>query len=205
MLSYIFLGLSLAAPIGPVNAAQLNKGLQSGFLHAWMLGLGSMSADIIYMIAVYVGLAQILEEPIVKTFLWLFGGFVLIYTGVESIFQSDHVLFRQKKEKESVFRSFLTGFFMSLSNPLTIVFWLGVYGSVLAQSAHHYDTIQLLFYSSCIILGLFIWDITMATMSSIFKNYLSFKFLKLISKVSALSLIIFGIYFGYRGVVFFSN
>lgn len=39
-LSYIFLGLSLAAPIGPVNAAQLDKGIKGGFLHAWFVGLG---------------------------------------------------------------------------------------------------------------------------------------------------------------------
>ena len=29
-----FLGLSLAAPIGPINAAQLDKGIKSGF---WVL------------------------------------------------------------------------------------------------------------------------------------------------------------------------
>lgn len=30
-LSYVFLGLSLAAPIGPINAAQLDKGIKMGF------------------------------------------------------------------------------------------------------------------------------------------------------------------------------
>ena len=34
-LSYVFLGLSLSAPMGFINAAQLEKGIRSGF---FMLG-----------------------------------------------------------------------------------------------------------------------------------------------------------------------
>ena len=51
---YVFLGISLAAPIGPVNAAQLTKGIYGGFFHAWVLGLGAMLADaILYAYCVY--------------------------------------------------------------------------------------------------------------------------------------------------------
>ena len=38
LLSYIFLGLTLAAPIGPVNSARLDKGIKDGFWHAWIVG-----------------------------------------------------------------------------------------------------------------------------------------------------------------------
>ncbi|HDT6622517.1 hypothetical protein B4086_2882 [Bacillus cereus] len=48
-LSYVFLGLSLSAPMGPINAAQLEKGIRSGFFHAWILGIGALLADVIYM------------------------------------------------------------------------------------------------------------------------------------------------------------
>ena len=30
-ISYMILGLSLSAPVGPVNAAQLDKGIKKGF------------------------------------------------------------------------------------------------------------------------------------------------------------------------------
>lgn len=43
--SYILLGISLAAPIGPINAAQLDRGIRKGFFHAWMIGLGAVVAD----------------------------------------------------------------------------------------------------------------------------------------------------------------
>lgn len=81
LLSYFFLGLTLAAPIGPVNSARIDKGIKNGFWHAWIVGTGSMIADALFMILVYVGMVRFLEIPIVQIFLWLFGGFVLIYSG----------------------------------------------------------------------------------------------------------------------------
>ncbi|OMD58083.1 hypothetical protein BSK62_11555 [Paenibacillus odorifer] len=81
----MILGLSLSAPLGPINAAQLNKGLRGGFMPAWIVGLGAVSADIIYMLLVYFGLIHLLDAPFVKVFLWLFGFFVLVYSGVDSI------------------------------------------------------------------------------------------------------------------------
>ena len=60
-LSYVFLGLSLSAPMGPINAAQLEKGIRSGF-HAWILGIGALLADVIYMALIYLGVIHFLEK-----------------------------------------------------------------------------------------------------------------------------------------------
>ncbi|MCS0542837.1 LysE family translocator, partial [Aeromonas veronii] len=58
LFSYVLLGLSLAAPIGPVNAAQLDRGIKYGFLHAWLVGVGAVLADGVYMLIVYLGLVS---------------------------------------------------------------------------------------------------------------------------------------------------
>lgn len=197
-LSYVFLGLSLAAPIGPVNAAQMDKGIKHGFFNAWVLGLGSVTADLIYMLAVFLGLAHLIEIPIVKAFLWLFGFFVLVYTGIEGLLSSRSMELSNRRGKESLQKSFVTGFLMSISNPLTILFWLGIYGSVLAKTAAMYDFEQLLFYSSAIIIGLLIWDISMAFVASGARKLLTAKFLTTITLISSLSLIGFGLYFGFE-------
>lgn len=47
IVAYIFLGVSLAAPIGPVNAAQLDTGIKNGFFHAWIFGIGALTADVL--------------------------------------------------------------------------------------------------------------------------------------------------------------
>lgn len=199
-LSYILLGLSLAAPIGPVNAAQMDKGIKNGFFHSWLLGLGALSADIVYMLAVYMGVVRFLETPFMQTFLWLFGFFVLMYTGIETILGAGKVVMQKGTKTESSLKSFLSGFFMSISNPLTILFWLGIYGSVLARTATTYGASELVLYSFAIILGLIIWDITMAFISSSFKKLLTTQILTLISFLSGLSLIGFAIYFGIQAV-----
>lgn len=201
-LGYIFLGLSLAAPIGPVNAAQMDKGIKSGFLQAWLLGLGALTADIVYMLTVYLGVVKFLEAPFMQSFLWLFGFFVLMYTGIETLMNSNKLL-TQSRSSESGLKSFGTGFIMSISNPLTILFWLGIYGSVLAKTATTYGTGELILYSMGIILGLILWDIIMAAISSSFRKLLTARLLIFISILSGLSLIGFGLFFGYQALQLF--
>jgi L-lysine exporter family protein LysE/ArgO len=197
-LSYVLLGLSLAAPIGPINAAQIDRGIKNGFLHAWFIGVGAVIADGIYMLAVYIGISHFLETSFMKTFLWSFGCFVLIYTGVESMISAGKLNLNLMRKEESLMKTLLSGFFMSISNPLTILFWLGIYGSILAKTAATFERSQLLIYSSAIFMGLLLWDIMMAGVSSSFRNFLTSKALVIISLLSGLSLIGFGIYFGFQ-------
>lgn len=196
IVSFIFLGLALAAPIGPINAAQLDKGIKNGFAHAWLVGVGAMVADIFYMILVYLGTIHFLNTPFMKTFLWLFGCFVLVYTGIESVMGARQLTAEYRSADESVFKSFLSGFFMSLSSPLTILFWLGIYGSVLAETASSSHTHELIIYSCAIIAGILLWDFSMACVASSFRRFLTNGLLAFISLVSGLFLIGFGVYFG---------
>ncbi|UOQ49075.1 LysE family translocator [Gracilibacillus caseinilyticus] len=197
--SYLLLGVSLAAPIGPVNAAQFNQGIKNGFLHAWILGIGSILAELCFIIAIYFGMVHLLETPFAKTFLWLFGSFVLLYTGLESI-MSSHQLDGQA-ERHSLRKTFTTGFLLSISNPLSILFWLGIYGSVLADTMEKYQTEQILWCSTAIVIGIMSWDLLMAIVSSGSRKVLPGKTLTLISIVTGLSLIGFGIYFGYQALI----
>lgn len=200
-IGYIFLGISLSAPIGPINAAQLDKGIRSGFWHAWLVGLGAICADILYMLLVYFGVIQLLESPYVKAFLWLFGFLVLVYTGIESIKDAGRNTYPgQTRDDASLSKSLLSGFLMSLFNPLSILFWLGIYGSVLAKAAAEYPMRQLLFYSGGIVLGILLWDISMAGAASFFRRFLTARVLKSLSILSGLALIGFGLYFGKEAV-----
>jgi L-lysine exporter family protein LysE/ArgO len=197
-LSYIFMGLSLAAPIGPINAAQLDRGIKSGFWHAWLIGIGSVVADFLYMLVVYFGVVNFLHTPLIKTFLWSFGFFVLVYTGIESLISAGKINSSSRVNDESYFKTFFTGFFMALSNPLTILFWLGIYGSVLAKTAQTVDHAHLVLYSTAIFIGLTLWDVCMAALASSFRRFLTDRLLIVISSLSGISLIGFGFYFGWE-------
>lgn len=198
--SYLLLGLSLSAPIGPVNAAQLDKGIRGGFMHAWLVGIGAVAADILYMLLVYFGVVHFLNTSFMKTFLWLFGFFILMYTGIDSIKQAGKVSLSDMRGGEPLMKSFLTGFIMSVTNPLSILFWLGIYGSVLAQAASA-GTQDLIVHSSGVISGLVLWDITMAGFASVFRKLLTERILVWISILSGISLIGFALYFGYEAAL----
>ena len=200
LLGYVFLGLSLAAPIGPVNSARIDKGIKNGFWHAWIVGAGSMIADGCFMLLVYLGLNQFLTVPIIQVFLWLFGAFILLYTGFESILKMDKAALSYDRSKDSLLYCFLVGFIMSITSPLSILFWLGIYGSVLAQTAQTQGTGSLLIYSIMIFIGLTIWDLFMAGLTSVFRKFLNTKMLKTISVVSGLSLLGFGLYINQKGI-----
>ena len=203
ILGYILLGISLSAPIGPINAAQLDKGVRGGFMPAWFVGLGAIAADIIYMLLVYFGIIHLLDLPFVKAFLWLFGFFVLVYTGVESIKNAGTLTQSNMRGDEAALsKSFMNGFLMSLFNPLSIMFWLGIYGSILAKAVNDSSVEQTLINSGAVILGILIWDIFMASAASLFRKYLTLGVLKGISIISGLSLVGFGCYFGAKAVQF---
>ena len=74
---------------------------------------------------------------------------------------------------------------MSITSPLSILFWLGIYGSVLAKTAQLNGTGSLLIYSSMIFLGLTLWDILIAALTTRFpRNFLKIGTLRFISIIS---------------------
>jgi L-lysine exporter family protein LysE/ArgO len=203
-ISYALLGISLSAPIGPINAAQLNRGMRHGFLHAWLVGLGGMISDLLFMLLIYFGVASFLTTPLMKTFLWLFGCFILVYTGIESIIGAKNLVAAKPSVKASSKRkSFHMGFLIAISNPLNIIFWLGIYGAVLAKTSDLYNNYQLILYSSGIFLGIIIWDIFMAGVASTFRKFFPPHALSIITIGGGIMLLGFGLYFGYEAITFF--
>ncbi|MFS0840348.1 LysE family transporter [Paenibacillus sp. 1P03SA] len=200
-LTYIVLGISLSAPVGPINAAQLEKGVRFGFLHAWLVGVGAMFADLFYMLLIYFGVAHFLDTPFMKTFLWLFGCFVLLYTGIVTLKNLKIRENSEMRESPSEMSSFRSGFFMALTSPLTILFWLGIYGSILAQSSQSHGAGQALWHSLGIFVGIMVWDVSMALIASSFHRFGNRLILQIISLLAGISLILFGLYFGYQALL----
>ncbi|MGM2834842.1 LysE family transporter, partial [Bacillus cereus group sp. Bce025] len=48
IIQQIVLGISLAAPVGPINIEMLKRGIERGFWDAWVVGIGGMTADILF-------------------------------------------------------------------------------------------------------------------------------------------------------------
>ena len=197
ILTYVFLGISMAATIGPVKTVLINTGLKNGFFHAWFFSLGALVTDVIYMFVVYFGIGQFIDSELLKTILWSFGCFVLLYTGIENLLSLHKIEMDSNTKKRTRLRqSIMSGFFMSLLNPLTILFWLGIYGSILAKNAGSTTIYQIIILSIAILVGIILVDFLMSFFSSVARKLLSTRLLKIVSFVSAILMIGFGLYFG---------
>ena len=115
------------------------------------------------MFIVYFGVGQFIDSIYLKLFLWSFGCFVLLYTGIENLLSIPKIEMDLKSGKITRLRqSILSGFFMSMLNPLTILFWLGIYGSMLAKTAGVSTGFHIILNSIAILIGIILVDFIMA-------------------------------------------
>ena len=192
--SNIILGISLAAPVGPVNIEVIKKGLQYGFFPAFLTSLGAVSADTTYLILVYLGLAHFIAIPLVKGMIWCLGAVVLLYLGYGSVKTSSETLVTRDEKPRN---SFITGYMITISNPMTIVWWLGVFGSLLA-SMGDISRINAFLNSLTIVIGVVLWFLALSLLLHWGRRVVNETTTRYISVVAGIVLIGFGLYFGYN-------
>jgi L-lysine exporter family protein LysE/ArgO len=201
ILQNILLGLSIAAPIGPASIAILKSGFQGGFWSAIRVALGVVSADVTYVLVAYFGLARLITNPIVKTMILFFGMLVLAYLGFRTIRETTRTVEVSGSNPVRMKSLFLQGYTVNISNPMAVVWWLGVIGSILATTAQASTNLLTLPYTLTIVLGIFIWHTGLSLVSHFGQRTFSRKIVKTISVFSGLVLIGFALRFGYNAFV----
>jgi len=199
LLQNILLGLTLAAPIGPVNVEIIKRGLNSGFRQAFLTGAGAMCADATYLTLIFFGLAAFLNNAAMKLVLGVAGSFILIYLGslsAKDFFRKTVV--SDDKQRRLFKHSFVAGFALAISSPMTIVWWTGVFGALLASQAHTQANIFAFFSCLSILLGCSLWVFSLATALHWGKKFINERITGAISLIAGIFLIGFGIYFLYR-------
>lgn len=199
--SGIILGLSVAAPIGPVNIAVIRRGLVAGFFPAWMLGLGAAVADTFYVILVFLGLASVLTESILfRLALWIIGGVFLIYLGVTSARPpSIDTSISTTSPKE--LHPFLTGLGMTLLNPMTIVSWLAIGGAFFSTIALVQRGVSGAVFVAGIFAGSALWFSSIAAVLHFARRWVNDRALRIVSLIASLVLIAFGLGFVWQAVL----
>jgi threonine/homoserine/homoserine lactone efflux protein len=201
LLQNILLGLTLAAPIGPVNLEIIKRGLNSGFQQAFFTGAGAMSADATYLILIFFGLTAFLNIPCMKIILGIAGSLVLIYLGIVSAKE----FFRPSESAGNLPRrlfknSFVTGYVLAITSPMTIVWWTGVFGALLASQTNTVTNLSAFLSCFSILLGCFLWVSCLAVTLHFGKKYITEKTTGFISLIAGIFLSGFGLYFMYQAV-----
>lgn len=199
LLQNILLGLTLAAPLGPVNVEIIKRGLNSGFQQAFLTGAGAMCADATYLTLIFFGLTAFLDNTTMKIFLGIAGSFILIYLGALSAKEFFVTAAAHANPSRRLFKSsFVAGFALAISSPMTIVWWTGVFGALLSSQTHAQANVSAFFSCLSILLGCFLWVFALACALHFGKKFINEKITRTISLIAGIFLITFGIYFLYR-------
>jgi threonine/homoserine/homoserine lactone efflux protein len=162
------LGMTLQLSLGPVFFAVLHKALTGGAREALKMTMGAAIIDAFYIGLSFTGIALLLQLKILQNTLLLAGALVLIFFGSRYIKKArEHAHLNKETPENQVIRqrkiiknnidrsSFVYGLKLTAINPLTIIFWSGTFGALMASGILG-STKEAFFYASgCISATLF--------------------------------------------------
>lgn len=207
ILRNILLGITLAIPIGPASLAVIQTGLRAGFLRAWLTGLGVTLADTTYLLVVYFGLSGFMGIPVVKVVVWILGALMLFYLGWQSlrVIRGDGRQLELSEDTPDISpprftgrNPLLVGYLVNISNPIAVVFWVGIYGSLIgAAVAAGGDKTDALVSGAAILVGILIWHTTTSFLSHWGRRVLNEKITHILTALAGVFLIVFGLRFAW--------
>jgi len=124
LLSLVIATFVYAVSPGPGLFAVLAISTRFGPIPAIWLSLGHTIGDIVYVALAMLAL-NALAELISGSMLYvkIFGASYLIYIGYQQ-FRSKGISFEKSNDKKSIFKLFVAGFVVGVTNPKTIIFYL---------------------------------------------------------------------------------
>ena len=205
VITKILLGISLAAPIGPVCAEMVKRGLAAGFWAAFNVRLGGAIANLFMLLLAYFGVGIIMQYHQVMFVITILGAIALIYLGSKNIIRgldkkpSKILINKHHAKKYSIINSIFIGFSLSFASPLGIMFWLSTFATSIQQNSTTFDFHDLLI-NLFIIVGVLLWGIFISLILHFFSKYINEKRLKIITMLSGFILLYFGIKYGIIGI-----
>lgn len=140
-------GMLLQLAVGPMCLLVFNTSAKYGFWVGMSLVLAIALIDLLFITSSGIGVGAIIDKKNIKTTIKVFGAIVLMVFGANMIANAVHFsvlpniqLFTQVNEKSI----FVQGLLLTASNPLTIIFWSGVFSTQIIEN--DYNKIHLCYF-----------------------------------------------------------
>ena len=181
----ILLGLGVAIPIGPLNILIMNYSL-SFFGRGFALGMGAMSADILYFVLLSLGVLVVFDNPWIFKSIAIFGAIFLLYMAWACYKNASKMLAKisNTERGESLLACYLKGLGLNSINPFIVGFWLSL-SSVVVSSANW------MIAALGVLLALFAWVLGLSILTSLARRIISAKVARIFSYVSAVLMLFF--------------
>ncbi|MEM6427287.1 MAG: LysE family transporter [Cyanobacteria bacterium P01_D01_bin.128] len=131
------IGLAIAAPVGVIGILCIQRTLSQGRWIGFVSGMGAATADGIYGCIAGLGLSAIADLLVAQSrWLLLVGGIFLLYLGASTFCQKPPAAETAEISRHNALKSYTSVLFLTLTNPLTIFSFLGVFSGLgLGQNA----------------------------------------------------------------------
>ena len=188
LLKSLVLGLSIAAPVGPIGILCIRRSLVEGRIAGLICGLGAASADAVYG-AIGAFALNSISAWLVRGRLWmtLAGSGYLVYLGVK-IFRAPPP---ETTATGSATGAYFSTFVLTLANPLTILSFAAAFAGIGAGAVGYAGVVTMLVG---VFVGSAIWWLMLTSVAGALRGRMSPPFFVAINRTSGALLTGFGLY-----------
>ncbi len=185
----LLIGISIAAPVGPIGVLCIRRTLSDGKLTGFLSGMGAATADMVYGAIAAFGLT-VVTSLLVDNAFWLriIGGCFLLYLGVKTFLEkpADHAA---QASQSGYFSAYLSTFFLTITNPMTILSFAAIFaGTMLAQK-----TGSPLILVAGVFSGSAAWWLTLSLGVGLMRDRLTSVHMAWINRISGAIIVTFGL------------
>ena len=183
-------GFVIAAPVGPVGIMCVRRTLTRGMAAGYSTGLGASIADALCGIVAAYGISFI-ADAILEYQFWfrLTGGIVLCVVAMRTFVSNP--LERSSNGSENIFSDFISAFFVTATNPFTLIAFGVVFAAIGAGVAS-----EAMEWAQALIVGVFVgaalWWAALAGIASSFRGALSYTGMRWVNRISGSVILISG-------------
>jgi threonine/homoserine/homoserine lactone efflux protein len=192
----LLVGIIVSAPMGPIGVLCVQKTVNKGQLLGFFSGLGAATADTFYAILAVFGVT-FLTNFLAKNqlFLQVVGITVLLILGFRMIFNNPIKQYRYNRassKKTSAIKDYLSVFFLTISNPLTIIFF-GAAFAMLGLLSDNLSQRNNLLLVAGIFSGASLWWLLLTYVVNIFRKKFRLRNIFMLNRVSGIIIIVLSI------------
>lgn len=184
------IGISIAAPVGPIGVLCIRRTLSNGKLAGFLSGIGAATADMVYGAIAAFGLT-IITNLLVENAFWLklIGGLFLLYLGIKTFLEKPAEKAAQAKQG-GYFSMYLSTFFLTITNPITILSFAAIFaGTMIGQKIG-----SPLMMVAGVFTGSASWWLALSFGVGLMRDKLNQTHMMWINRISGTIIILFGIF-----------
>ena len=197
-LSSFVLAIAFCAPPGVITAETVRRGAARGFIPALFVQLGSLVGDTTWAIIALTGLAFIVQNNVAKIILSLIGILLMLKLAWDAIQDARFGKELQSDASHSHRGDFTNGAFLSLGNPMNIVFWTGLGTTVFASISGQPQPVDFAIFFAGFLSGAILWCFVMAGLVAWGRKLVTPAFFRWVSFACGVALGFFAVQLGLK-------